>query len=129
VRDILRLLFVSALVTLLVQTVRIVDRGWFGKTPSVLVGDDEESAARVDDSALSLADLARNYEAARSAVAAYEREMGPVVQERDRDETEPYASMNRWKEAIEERERSLAKVREMRYYCLLGALLIVGGSI
>ena len=128
----LRVLFVIAFVTLLVNSVKIAYQGWFGKKESVLVKFEEsEELADEEDLAShsSLAELTKRYEAAWKAVEAYEiDESTPAMEENEKLQTEPYATAFRLKSAVARKEYQEAKIHEVRYFCLLGVALVMAGT-
>ena len=122
-------LFVLALVSVTAYTIRHVYYKWFQQRESVLDKYETSLTSQIK-SAESLDQLLKLYDDAKKKIEAYEADKtNPIIETGRQRWNEPYKTEVELKEAIQEWEKKSAEIFELRFYWVVGLLLLIVGYI
>jgi hypothetical protein len=122
-------LFIVALVSVTAYTIRHVYYKWFQQRESVLDKYENSLTSQIK-SAESLDQLLKLYDDAKKKIEVYEADKSnPSVETGRQRWTEPYKTEVELKEAIQEWEKKSAEIFELRFYWMVGLLLLIVGYI
>ncbi len=120
-------LFIIAVVFVSMYTIRHAYYKWVQQRDSVL----DRYSETIDDNiknAKSLDELVNLYDDAKKKVEAYENDKAnPEVERFERDMKEPYKSEYMLRNAIADWERRSKEIFEIRFYWIVGFVLLVAG--
>jgi hypothetical protein len=122
---------IIAFLALASQTVRHAYMLWFESRGSVLDKYDQPVKEQITE-ATSLDQLLGRYDAMHKQVESAKQERaqkGEDVSTLEYSNDEPFKSEKKLRDAITQWEETAKEIHEMRFYCLIGFFLLVGGSI
>ncbi len=120
-------LFVLAVVSVTAYTVRHIYLKWFEPKESVLDKYADSSSSDIKK-ATSIEQLEKLYTEAHQKVKSYDADnSNPKVPRFEREQTEPYKTEYKIREAITDWENKSKEIFELRFYWAVGFLLVAGG--